>query len=445
MLKQLREKLAKISADMRAMHKAAEDEDRGFSADEQEAWNKLMADYDETESRIKAAEAVQRLDEIGDAETRSRLPGFDADGNDAGDAGQQAGDGENRGEPETAHEGRALPEYRSAYMNFVRNGAQALSAEERQLLARYPAEMTNSERRALAAGTDSAGGFTIPEGFAGYVTETMQDFSGIMNAANGAGGPQLLRTASGNLIPFPTNDDTGNAGVILAENAAVTEQDTVFGQRTLTAYMYTSRLIRVSLQLLQDEAVNLEQYLGNILGKRLGRAISPHLAAGTGTGQPTGIATAATDAGINISVGAGITYANLLDFEHGLDPAYRRRGAEWVFNDATLRLIKGLLDGNNRPIWLPGDAGSLADNAAGPTLMGYGYIVDQGMDSLATGDRPIAFGDLSEYIIREVLGVTLFRFNERYMDNLQIGFMGYARWDGNLIDTSAVVTDIAVA
>lgn len=440
MLKKLREKLAQISADMRSMHKAAEDEDRGFSADEQETWSQLMTDYDETEARIKAAEAVERLDDIGDAESRSRLPGFDADGNEDDEQGEQ------RSEPQTAHEGRATPEYRDAYMTFLRDGSHSLTQEQRQILARYPADMGKGfERRAQATSPDSAGGFAIPEGFAGFVTETMQDFSGLLGAAGGVNGPTLLPTASGNLIPFPTNDDTGNAGTILAENAAVPEQDTVFGQRTLTAYMYTSRLIRVSLQLLQDEAINLESYLGNILGKRIGRALSPHLAAGTGTGQPTGISVAATDAGVNMSVAAGITYGNLLDIEHGLDPAYRQRGAQWAFNDATLRLIKGLLDANNRPIWLPGDTGSLADNAAGPTLNGYGYVIDQGMDSLAVGDRPIVFGDLSEYYIRQVLGVTLFRFNERYMDNLQIGFMGYARYDGNLIDTSAVVTDVAVA
>ena len=77
--------------------------------------------------------------------------------------------------------------------------------------------------------------------------------------------------------------------------------------------------------------------------------------------------------------------------------------------------------------------------------MGYGYIVDQGMESHATGDSPICFGDLSEFYIREILGVNLFKFEERYMDNLQKGFMGYARYDSNLIDTAAVVTDISVA
>lgn len=426
-LKELRDQLAQVSRKMRDMHKKAEDEDRGFSAEEQQEWNNMLADHDSLSERIERMQKVTEFDEL---EQRMRPANLD----------QQQQDDDEPKEIRSAHEGRATEEYREAYMGFLRDGAGALKPEQRALLSQYRGDI---DTRALAVGTDSAGGFTVPEGFAGFITETMQDFSGLLNAASGPNGPTLLRTASGNTIPFPTNDDTGNAGTILAENAAVAEQDTVFGQRTLGAFMYTSRLIRVSLQLLQDEAVNLEQYLGNILGKRLGRAVSPHFAAGAGTTEPTGLVTAATDAGVDISNAAGITYIDLLDMEHALDPAYRRRGAQWVFNDTTLRALKGLNDGNNRPLWLPGDAGSMASSFPA-TISGYGYIVDQGMQSVGVGNRPIAFGDLSEYYIREVLGVTLFRFNERYMDNLQIGFMGYGRWDGNLIDTSAVVTDIVV-
>ena len=146
---------------------------------------------------------------------------------------------------------------------------------------------------------------------------------------------------------------------------------------------------------------------------------------------------------MNLSAAAGYSYAHLLDFEHSLDPAYRG-SAQWVFNDATLKALKGLVDGNLRPLWVPGLNG-IATSAEAPSLLGYGYVVDQSFDSLATGGNYMAFGDLSEFIIREVLGINLFRFNEKYMDYLQIGWMGYARWDSNLIDTSAVVTDIAVA
>lgn len=427
-LKELRAKLAKVAKDMRDMHAAAEKEDRGFTAEELETWNKLDADYVALEARVQQAERMEKLE----APTRSGLPTFETDPNDP------AADPEVR----TALQGRKTDEYREAYDRFLRNGAHELTAEQRAVLQRYQAEM---EIRAQGIATGAAGGFTVPEGFAGFITETMKDFSGLFGAASGSGGPTMLRTTSGATIPFPTNDDTGNTGAILTENNQVTEQDTVFGARNLTAFMYTSKLIRVSLQLLQDEAVNLEQYLGNILGKRLGRALSPHFARGAGTTEPTGLVTAATDAAVDISAAAGVTYNDLVDFEHALDPAYRRRGAKWVFNDNTLKGLKKLVDGNNRPLWLPADVASIERGGAGPTLLGYGYVIDQGLQNVGVGARPIAFGDLSEFYIREVLGVNMFRFSERYMDFLQIGFMAYARYDSNLIDTAAVVTDIVVA
>ncbi len=435
MLKDLREKLAVIAKEMRDMHKSAEEEDRGFSAEELQTWNNLLTDYEGLEKRIEVAEKVERMEKTPTGKLSGALPDLNDEGGDDDGAGAE--------EIRTLADGRGLPEYASAYNRYLREGSAALAPEQRDLLNRYQAEM---ETRAQGIATDAAGGFTVPEGFAGFITEAMQDFSGLLQAANPAGtnGPQLLRTASGNLIPFPTNDDTANAGAILAENTQVTEQDFVFGARNLTAFMYTSLLVRVSLQLLQDEAVNLEAYIGRMLGKRIGRALSPHFAVGAGTTEPTGLATAATDGAVDISVGAGITFNDLVDFEHALDPAYRRRGASWVFNDNTLRDLKKLVDANSRPLWLPASLGSIADTLSRPTLNGYNYIVDQGMQDLAIGNRPIAFGDLSEFLIREVLGINLFRFNERYMDFLQIGFLGFARFDSNLIDTSAVVTDIAV-
>lgn len=417
-MSQLKERLAKSAADMRSLYELTEKEDRGFTAEERSKWDAMLADYEETEARIATAEKAESLRALPEG-----IP----------DLGVEKR--EERIEPRSAIEHRASPEYSEAYDVFLRGNQ--LTPEQRSLLQANQAEM-----RAQST-TDAAGGYTIPEGFAGYITETMASFSGLYGAAGSGSGPQLLRTATGNTIPFPTNDDTGNSGSIITENTQVSEQDTVFGVRNLGAYMFSSDLIRVSLQLLQDEAVNLQAYLGNILGKRLGRGVAPYFSNGTGTAQPTGLATAATDNALNKSAAAGYSHTLLLDFEHSLDPAYRGN-ASWVFNDATLKALKALVDTNARPLWLPGDA-SISGGGAGPQLMGYNYVVDQSFDSLATGGNYMAFGDLSEFIIREVLGVNMYRFNERYMDFLQIGWMGYARWDSNLIDTSAVVTDVAVA
>jgi HK97 family phage major capsid protein len=190
MLKELRNKLAVIAKQMRDMHKGAEEEDRGFTAEELQEWNNLLSDYEDIEKRIQNAERIQQMETSSVGDLDGALPPLEDDDDDGGEQ-----------EIRTLAEGRATDAYNDAYNTYLREGSQALEREQRDLLHRYQAEF---ETRAQGIATDAAGGFTVPEGFAGFITETMQDFSGLLNAANpaGSGGPQLLRTASGNLIPF---------------------------------------------------------------------------------------------------------------------------------------------------------------------------------------------------------------------------------------------------
>ena len=129
----------------------------------------------------------------------------------------------------------------------------------------------------------------------------------------------------------------------------------------------------------------------------------------------------------------------LLQLEHTVDPAYRKRRAAFIFHDDTLALFKRTRNVNGLPLWMPGLTTGFAPSQAGATIDGFPYVIDQGMPTHTSAtNRFIAFGDLKQYIIRQVLGTQLFRFNERFMDNLQVAFMGFGRWDGNLIDTEAV-------
>lgn len=453
-VRKLVEKLNKLATDMRKLHKKAEDEERGFEPDEREKWDKWMADYDATEKRLQVSQQASALEDysdvaVNDPETRGKAAGSPA-AQDPDAGGTQQRDFASLTKPK---EIRVHDDYKKAFRAYMLAGSTGIADSHREILSRgmsgdwgeWGGAKVSAELRAQGVATGAAGGFLVPEDFAGFITETVKDFSGLMDAADQRFGPTRLDTGRGNNLPFPTNDDTANAGVILTENTAVTEQDAVLGERTLGAFMYSSRLIRVSLQLLQDEDVNLEQFLGRLLGTRLGRALSPHLAAGVGTTEPTGLTTASTASGVGVSVGAGFTYNNLIDIEHAVDPGYRRRNAAWVFGDAFLAVLKKIVDANGRPLWLPGLAGfGNEGGVALSTIDGFPFVIDQGMPAFANGLRYIAFGDLTQYFIRVVLGMQLFRFNERFMDFHQIGFLGFARWDGNLIDTAAVVHDQAV-
>ena len=138
--------------------------------------------------------------------------------------------------------------------------------------------------------------------------------------------------------------------------------------------------------------------------------------------------------GTTTAVNTAITYPELLDLKHSVDPAYRQNGmGSWAFNDNTLKYLKGLLDSEGRPLWLPSIAG-----ATPATLDGDTYVVDQAFPSIGASAEPMAYGDMSEYYIRMVKGFTMIRLVERYAEYHQVGFIAHLRTDSNLMDVAAV-------
>lgn len=326
---------------------------------------------------------------------------------------------------ERAQEHRQEEEYRSAFESYMRQGVES------PLLL---------ERRAQATTPGSAGGFLIPQGFRAKVVETLKAFGGL------AGYAEILSTDSGNDLPYPTNDDTANIGAILAENTAVTDLDLTLGQKILKAYKYTSRRVKVSYELLQDSGIAIEPFLGRKLGMRIGRAQAAHWISGTGTGQPEGLLTNKAAA---VTLGTGSTGGflatergdSLLDTLAALDPAYWP-GAAWLMHPATWVKVQKIADGQGRKVVGSGDI----TQGASPSLWGYPVRLDANMPVFAANAKVIAFGDLEmAYVIRRVNDVAILRLNELYADAYQVGFLGFARADGQVQDPSAYVVMAASA
>nr|WP_237727993.1 phage major capsid protein [Cellulomonas sp. APG4] len=368
------------------------------------------------ETYTRALDDVERLSrEIEDEERAERLRGqMDA-----------IAPGQRDTNPRTGEERPDVADaYRAAFDKLLRRGLGRLSADEQELLER--GFVASEEIRALAAGTDTAGGYTVPEEFLRRMVEAQKAFGGIAQHA------EDIETATGADLRWPTSDDTGNVGAILAENTQVTEQDLTFGNGTLGAYTYTSKMVRASLQLLQDSAFDIGGWLAGKLGERIARAAAAHFATGTGTGQPQGLVTGLTLGGQTAAVGA-IAYDDLVDLEHAIDPAYRNGNQRYILHDTALRDVRKLKDGNDRPLWVPAIAG-------GPpsTINGHPYTVDNGLAAVAAGAEPIVFGDIRQaYIVRRVRGAQTMRLTERYADFLQVGFLGFQRLDGKVQNTAA--------
>lgn len=401
--KDLRVERRRIVEQMREIVNHAEAEDRPLSAEESERWGKLEGAEGRLSDRIERQETVEakesRLAELRPLQVADK---------EIVVAGERDIDAEVQ---------------RSAFASYLRGGMSALNTEQRQVMtARYQA--LSPEMRALSSGTDATGGFAVADEFERQVVMSMKAFGGMREA-----GVRIVPSSSGADLLVPNVDDTSNKGAILSENTQVTEQDLAFAQKTISSYMYTSKLVRVSFQLLQDAEFPIESWLSEQLGIRLGRITNEHYTTGTGTGQPQGVVTGSS---VGRTGAAGqvttIIYEDVVELEHSVDPSYRR-GARFMMSDAMLKELKKLKDSDGRPLWV-------ASMAVGEpnTILGYPYVINQDVAVPAASAKSLLFGDFAQYWIRDVRGITLLRLGERYADFLQVGFLAFLRTGGGLVD-----------
>lgn len=313
------------------------------------------------------------------------------------------------------------------FAQFIRRGINSLGAEDRALMeSRFDTSIQN----AAGVGTGAAGGYTVPPAFRDKFVEVRKAFGPMLQEA------EVIETDTGANLPWPTNDDTGNMGAILAENTQVTEQDVTFGTASLDAYMYTSKLVRASLQFLQDSP-NGDTWLARKLGERVGRILNNHFTVGTGTAQPDGIVTSAT-VGVtgtgSFATTGGVTGDQLIDLTESLDPAYASGDLKFMLHQSARKAARKLKDSQGQYLWQP------ALQQGVPSLIaGYPFVINNDMPTLAQSSKSVLFGDIrAAYVIRIVKGLTVLRLVERYADFLQVGFLGFERADGTLQDANAV-------
>jgi HK97 family phage major capsid protein len=242
-------------------------------------------------------------------------------------------------------------------------------------------------------------------------------------------------------------DDTANEGEIVDEGGTFTSgADLTFGTANLSAYSYmagggSSLPLRLSLELIQDAAFDVQGLVSRKLGQRLARIQAKHLITGNGAGQPKGLIQGLT--GVEIAADtAGITYADLVTFIHSVDPAYRASGCRWAFNDNTLKLVRLMEDAAGDPLWRP-DSADMATGLGGGTLMGFPVTIDQGFPDVDVDANDVnwgVFGNLSEgYVIRRVRDIALIVNPWTRASYRQIEYSAWARMDATQQNTNAYV------
>ena len=401
---ELRDKRAKLIADARAIRTRADEAKRDVTAEEITQQTAMIADAARMGDELRNLEALEKEEAIPSLPESQR--GRPKNEQDAGEKRAK----ELREFVMAAHEQR---------------GPKARTFEASEVQRR--ALMATPERRGMNTLALASGGASVAPDTSMYgrVIEALKFFGGIELF----GATQLV-TATGADLPIATDDDTANTGAIVAEEGShASGTDVTMGQRNLKAFLYSSKIIKFSLQLVQDSGFDIEAYLGRKIGTRIGRILNTHQTTGTGSFQPQGIVTAAT-VGRQFATGFSTTvsFDELKRTKHSVGIAYRN-GAKWMFNDTTALAISLIKDGNGR--YLLQDSVNAADE---PMLLGHPVVINNDMADMAASAKPIIFGQGAAYYSRKVSGLRIVVLNELYAENGQIGILGFMRADGGLID-----------
>lgn len=303
--------------------------------------------------------------------------------------------------------GRASDNYRTAFWGAMRN------------------KINPSVQNALQIGEDSEGGFLVPDEYENQLIQALQEVNVLRNLCH------VIKTSYGDR-KIPVVASNGSA-VWMDEEGAFTESDDSFTQVTLSAYKLGT-MLKVSDELLNDSYFDLEAYIASEFARRIGAAEEEGFLIGNGISKPTGLlnATGGASLGVTAASSTAITMDEVLDFYHSLKSSYRKN-ATFLVNDATIKAIRKLKDGQGQYLWQPSVQAGTPD-----TIINRPVVTSQYMPTAAAGEKTILFGDFNYYWIADRHGRTFKRLNELYAANGQVGFLASQRLDAKLILPEAI-------
>ena len=387
---ELREKRAKAWDAAKAFLDSKRGADGLLSAEDVATYEKMEADVVDLGKEIDRLERQQALDAELNKPINSPITGRPSQPN---------------GEEKT---GRASDEYKRAFWNVMRSKA-----------AGY--EVLN----ALQVGTDSEGGYLVPDEFERTLVEALEEENIFRTMA------KIIQTASGDR-KIPVVASKGTASWV-DEEGAIPDSDDAFGQVSIGAYKLAT-MIKVSEELLNDSVFNLESYIAREFGRRIGAKEEEAFFTGDATGKPTGIfnATGGAELGVTAASATAITVDEVMDLFYSLKSPYRKN-AVFVMNDSTVKAIRKLKDGNGQYLWQPSITAGQPDTILNRPVKTSTYV-----PAIASAKKTIAFGDFGYYWVADRQGRSFQRLNELYAATGQVGFKATQRVDGKLILAEAI-------
>jgi HK97 family phage major capsid protein len=390
---QLRRERARLINEARAILDGAEAAQRNLDAQEQERYDKLDADIESHTERIDREERQAERDQEGGERLEGDpiLPG-----------------------------GEAQAQQRTAEQREFRRFLTSRAAPEVISLQGY------REERALEAGGDAAGGYTVDqESFVGQLLKFVDDSVFIRQYAT------VMPVTSAESLGVPTLEaDPSDADWTVELDTGSDDSAMEFGKRELRPHPL-AKGIKVSRKLLRVSALNVETLVRERLGYKFSVTAEKAYLTGDGAGKPLGMFTASTN-GISTSrdvsadnTTTAITADGLINALYSLKEAYQRR-AMWMFHRDAIKMIRKLKSNDNQYIWQAGLAGGQPS-----TILDKPYLMSEfAPNTFTTGLYVGIVGDFSFYWIADALAMEIQRLDELYARTNQVGFVGRLESDG---------------
>lgn len=402
-VKSLLDKKGNLAAEIRAHAEEAEKRDGGWTAEDNEKWDKLNADYDAVSAR--ATQLHKSAEE-------------------AKDIANQRAEYERvvNSEPER-RDAPTGPSDEDKLRSFLKGEVRTLDFK-----------LPSYEERIHTKVTAASGGTTVPRNFVHELYDYLVEASPMRQLA------RVITTSSGENMDFPKTVSHGTAAIV-GEGTALAGTDASFSTLTLGAWKY-GQLVQVSNELATDNGVDLLSWIAKDCGRAIAMAQGANFATGTGSNQPLGYGTAYPIGVTGATAGTGVpSVANLIDLFYSVLSPYRASSkCAWVARDASWAYVRKLAVASTAP------EGTWATNlqAGQPdTLLGKPVYADPFAAAYGTPAKPISFGDWDTYLIRDVGSVTLERSDDYAFDKDLITFRCKMRTDAGAIDTTGSVKHFA--
>ena len=273
--------------------------------------------------------------------------------------------------------GRASDEYKAAMLNALRTNFRQVSD-------------------VLSEGVDANGGYLVPEEYDSRLIDTLTE-------------------------------------AWIDEGGALSFGDATFAQINLDAHKLHVA-VKVTEELLYDNAFGLESYIIEQFGKALSNAEEDAFLNGDGVGKPLGLFSdkGGGEVAVTAASATAITADEIINLVYSLKRPYRKN-AKFIMNDQTIAALRKLKDNNGAYLWQPSLQAGEVDR-----LFGYEVYTSPYVPTIAAGKPVIAFGDFSYYNIGDRGTRSFAELKELYAGNGMVGCVAKERVDGKLILPEAV-------